>query len=185
MEKFEKFPTEKEKGEDIKAQQLLEAEKGFIEKLSGKAKTVARVMALLTALAAGSGVWAKGEAGATEKRYKYTREELQQRFNRGEYSGDERMQRKIERMYKKAEEERKEIESYKKRASELADKMDIPFDPNKARIYLEGFVPTIINGQNVPLEFLTGEERQSVERARKIKQSPETESHTYMDPSDL
>lgn len=113
----------------------------------------------------------RGYGISTETCYDAQKNVVKRVRTAGKYSSDERIQRKIERMYKKAEERKKEIENYQGRASELADKMDIPFDPKKDRIYLEGSVPTIINGQNVPLKFLTDEERRSVERARKIKES--------------
>jgi len=178
-------------------QRFMDKEKGFMETLSGKAKTVARVMVLCTALAAVG--WSNVEASDTVKKHKYTREELQQN-NKGRYSKDERIQRRVEEARKKAIEKRRETRDYIKRASELADKMGIAFDSDNSVVQLEGFAPITINGKDVPMNMLTDEEQQNIERARKITQSLErniddenkketgskvTKSNDYMDTSNF
>jgi hypothetical protein len=157
--------------QSIEAQRFVDEEKGFMENLSGKAKTVARVMVLCTALA--SVGWSNAEASDTVKKYKYTQEELQQRSDAGKYSKDERIHRILQKELKRAREKRNKTEEYIDRAFELADKMGIVFDPDNVEIKVEGFVPTIINGKDVPVDMFTEKERQNIERARKISQSLE------------
>ncbi|MAF20660.1 MAG: hypothetical protein CMI55_03185 [Parcubacteria group bacterium] len=170
---LEKFPENinntNEKEPHIDLDKLAIQEKGFIEGLRGKSKLVAKTMVLCTLLA-GTVSLSKAEAGDEIKRH--TISEKQKGADQNKYSGDERMQRRIEQVLKKKKQKQEERERWIKRASELAGKMGIDFDSNNPSIKLEGFVPTHINEHNVPLDLLTDDERESVEKARKIKRSP-------------
>lgn len=169
---LEKFPENinniNEKEPNIDLGKLIIQEKGFIEGLRGKSKSVAKIMVLCTLLA-GTASLSRAEAGDEIK--KHTISERQKGADQIKYSSDERMQRHIEQVLKRKKQRQEEYERWTKRASELAEKMGIDFDSNNYSIKLEGFVPIHINEHNVPLDLLTDDERESVERARKIKRS--------------
>ena len=155
MTQAERTITPEKKNEQIDI--FLDEEVGILESLGKKSKKLAHILAF-TSFIAVAACDQKTEAD-TPNSSTTTNESVS---NLERSSGRAKIRLAERRV------EHQKMAEIINRAAELADTMNIEFDPNQHTLYTEWHVVTKINGQQIPLSLLTDKERANVAQARRL-----------------